>query len=232
MILLRKSSERGHAHHGWLDSYHSFSFADYHDPKFMGFRSLRVINEDRIAGGGGFPSHPHRDMEIITYMVEGRLQHQDSMGNLAIIVPGEVQKMTSGTGVIHSEINASEEESAHLLQIWIMTNKKGAQPGYGQKNFQQELNKTPLVLVTSQEGREGSIQINQDVDLYLGRMDAGTNFDFNLHIDRYAWIQLIKGNLLVNKTAMNPGDGMAISRETKLMLEAKAGCEFLAFDLN
>ena len=232
MIILRKSNERGHANHGWLDSYHSFSFADYYDKNFMGFRSLRVINEDRIAGGGGFPSHPHRDMEIITYMVAGRLEHQDSMGNKAIIKPGEVQRMSAGTGVVHSEANASKDELAHLLQIWIMTNKSGHRPGYGQKDFSAEIKNKSLVLTASLNGRDGSIEINQDVDLYLGRVKTGEATSFEIKNGRHIWVQLIKGELLINDQKLFPGDGAAISEEKQIELQAKSESEFLLFDLN
>lgn len=232
MITLRKSAERGHANHGWLDSYHSFSFANYYDKNFMGFRSLRVINEDRIAGGGGFPSHPHRDMEIITYMIEGRLEHQDSMGNKAIIKPGEVQRMSAGTGVVHSEANASKDELAHLLQIWIMTNKNGHQPGYGQKDFSQEIKNKSLVLTASLSGRDGSIEIHQDVNLYLGRVKTGDTTSYEFKSNRYGWIQMIKGELHINQQKLLPGDGAAISDEKLIELKAINESEFLLFDLN
>ena len=170
MLNVRKSEDRGNADHGWLKSRHTFSFADYHDPKFMGFRSLRVINEDRIDGGTGFGKHGHRDMEIISYVVDGALAHKDSMGNEAIILPGEVQRLTAGTGITHSEHNYKPKDVTHFFQIWIVPKKNGVQPGYGQKNFEKDLNSKNLVLVVSEDGRDGSIKINQDADVYISRL--------------------------------------------------------------
>lgn len=232
MIYLRKSKERGHANHGWLDSYHTFSFADYYDENFMGFRTLRVINEDRIAGGGGFPTHPHRDMEIITYMIEGELEHQDSMGNHEVIRPGEVQRMTAGTGVRHSEKNHSPNKEAHLLQIWIMTRQLGQEPGYGQKNFSKDLESKSLVLTTSMDGRDGSITINQDVDLYMGRLKAQEMFKYSINPGRHLWLQMIKGDVELGDLKIGPGDGIAVSGEKEISLSAKSSTEFLLFDLN
>lgn len=232
MIHIRKSSDRGHANHGWLDSYHTFSFADYHDPDYMGFRNLRVINEDRIAGGGGFPRHPHRDMEIITYMIEGELEHQDSMGNKAVIRPGEVQTMSAGTGVLHSEANHSPTNPAHLLQIWILTNKIGHTPSYGQKNFEEKLKENPLVLATSLDGRDNSIKLNQDVDLYMGKLPPNGSLNFELKNNRYAWLQIVKGDCSLNGQALSPGDGVSVAEEDKLSIQSKTGTEFLLFDLN
>ncbi len=189
MLQIRKSDERGLANHGWLNSRHTFSFADYHDPKFMGFRTLRVINEDRIEGGKGFAKHGHKDMEIISYVVKGALQHEDSMGTKAIIRPGEVQRMTAGTGVMHSEYNAKLNDETHFFQIWIQPKAINAAPGYGQKSFETELNAKKSVLVVSQDGREGSISINQDADMYISRLNKGDDFEFKLRPSRGAWLQ-------------------------------------------
>lgn len=232
MFLLRRSSERGHANHGWLDTYYSFSFADYYDSNFMGFRTLRVINEDRIAGGGGFPPHPHRDMEIITYMVEGELAHEDSMGNREVIRRGEIQRMSAGTGVVHSEFNNSEVHPAHLLQIWIHTDKPGHRPGYEQKNFSAELENHPLVLAVSPDGKEGAVRINQDVRIFLGRMRPVESLTYEIPQGRHAWLQLVKGHLNVGPTQLKAGDGLAVSEEKAMDLTAHAPTEFLLFDLN
>lgn len=232
MISLISSQSRGRAQHGWLDSYHSFSFADYYNPEAMGFRHLRVINEDRIQGGGGFPPHPHRDMEIITYMVEGALEHQDSMGNQAVIRPGEIQHMSAGTGVVHSEFNPSPTELAHLLQIWILPDKTRYTPRYGQKDFSPQLKNNQLVLVASQEGREGSIPIHQDVNLYLAHWKGAVEEKLHLEQGRHVWVQLVKGELHINGEILRSGDAVAISDERELKLVASERAEFLLFDLN
>ena len=231
MKSLRKSNERGMAYHGWLESAHTFSFAGYFDERFMGFRDLRVINEDRIKGGGGFPSHPHRDMEIITYVIEGALKHKDSMGNEATIYPGEVQRMSAGRGVVHSEHNASATDDVHLLQIWINTEKSGNDPSYGQKSFADEIAKKPLTLVVSKNARDGSIEINQDVCLWVGSLKSSVSTELELGEGRHGWVQLIKGQIDVGGTRMNPGDGLAISEERSLPVTAAADSEFLFFDL-
>ncbi len=231
MKYLRKSAERGHANHGWLDSYHTFSFADYHDPRFMGFSVLRVINEDRIAGGTGFPTHPHRDMEIITYIVEGALRHKDTLGTEAVIRPGEVQRMSAGSGIRHSEFNDSKDQPTHLLQIWLLTEKEGLAPGYEQKSFADRLASESLVLVSSRGGREGSVHINQDVNLYAGRFKAGDAREVPLAKGRNAWLQLVRGDLEVLGERLAPGDGLAVSEEERLSLKARAPSEFLLFDL-
>ncbi|MBK9163466.1 MAG: pirin family protein [Acidobacteria bacterium] len=232
MIKIRRSDERGHANHGWLDTYHSFSFADYYDPRFMGFRALRVINEDRIEPGQGFPTHGHRDMEIVTYVIEGELSHRDSMGNGETIRPHEVQRMTAGTGVLHSEYS-SPTDRTHMLQIWLLPEKQNLQPSYEQTYFAPEEKQGKLRLVASRGGDDGSVHINQDVRLYASLLSAGDEVKHELAEGRYAWVQLISGELAVNGEVLKPGDGAAISEEKSLALKANAdGTEFLLFDLN
>ena len=232
MIKIRRSDERGHANHGWLDSRFSFSFADYYDPRFMGFRSLRVINEDHIEPAQGFPTHGHRDMEIITYVIDGELSHRDSMGNGETIRPHEVQRMTAGTGVLHSEYS-SPTDRTHLLQIWILPEKQNLQPGYEQKLFAAEEKQGKLRLVASRGGDDGSVHINQDVNLYASLLSQGEEVTHTLAENRHAWLQLISGSLTVNGEQLNTGDGAAISNETELKLKAGDDkTEFLLFDLN
>ena len=231
MIQLRKSNERGHAEHGWLDSYHTFSFADYYDPEHTHFRSLRVINEDYVAPEMGFSMHPHRDMEIITYVVSGELRHRDSMGNTAVMRAGDVQRISAGTGILHSEMNDSAKEPVHLLQIWIMPDHKGAKPGYAEKSF-AKAETGRLHLVVSKTGREGSISINQDADLFLGKLQKGDSAKHPIAEGRHAWVQLVKGELDVNGTRLTPGDAVAISKTDSLTLAAIKLSDFLVFDLN
>lgn len=232
MINIRRSGERGHANHGWLDTYHSFSFADYYDPKHMGFRALRVINEDFIEPAQGFPTHGHRDMEIVTYVIEGELSHRDSMGNGETIRPHEVQRMTAGTGVLHSEYS-SPTDKTHMLQIWLLPEKKNLQPSYEQTYFAPEEKQGKLRLVASRGGDDGSVHINQDVRLYASLLSAGDEVKHELAEGRYAWVQLISGELAINGETLTPGDGAAVSEETLLKFKANAdGTEFLLFDLN
>ena len=232
MINIRRSNERGHANHGWLDTRFSFSFADYYDPQFMGFRNLRVINEDFIEPAQGFPKHGHRDMEIITYMISGELSHRDSMGNGETIHPNEVQRMTAGTGVLHSEYS-SPTDRTHLLQIWILPEKKNLQPGYEQKLFPSEDKQGKLKLIASRGGDDGSVHINQDVKLYAAVLNETDEVSYTLADGRHAWIQLISGSLDVNGETLNAGDGAAISDESTLSIKSLAdGSEFLLFDLN
>lgn len=232
MINIRRSNERGHANHGWLDSNFTFSFADYYDPKFMGFRDLRVINEDFIEPGQGFPKHGHRDMEIITYVISGELSHQDSMGNGETIRPHEVQRMTAGTGILHSEYS-SPTDKTHLLQIWILPEKKNLQPGYEQKMFAPDEKQGKLRLVASRGGDDGSVTINQDVSLYASVLGRNEAVSYNLSDGRHAWIQVIGGSLDVNGKTLNAGDGAAISEESAMKLKAlDDNTEFLLFDLN
>jgi redox-sensitive bicupin YhaK (pirin superfamily) len=231
MMSLRKSADRGHANHGWLDSHFTFSFADYHDPRHMGFRSLRVINDDIVSSGGGFGMHPHRDMEIITVVLQGALEHKDSMGNGSIIRPGSVQYMAAGTGVMHSEFNPSPDEPVHLLQIWILPDHKGAKPNYAEKSFAQAPS-GKLNLVVSKTGREGSIAINQDADLFVGKFAGGESVSHKLRPGRHAWLHVAEGRLTLNGQTLNAGDGVAITDENELKISAAQPAQVLLFDLN
>ena len=231
MIILRKSEERGHANHGWLDSYHTFSFANYYDPDYMGFGNLRVINEDRVEPKRGFGTHPHRDMEIITYVLEGALEHKDSIGNGSIIRPGDVQKMSAGTGILHSEYNPSESEPVHLLQIWIMPNQRNLPPSYEQKKFSEAEKRNHLRLIASPDGRENSVTVYQDVNLYATVLDAGKNVSHELKGGREVWLQVVRGEVQLNGIVLGAGDAAAIVDETYLKIEAKTASELLLFDL-
>lgn len=233
MIQPRKSSERGRADHGWLKSFHTFSFADYYDPDFMGYRVLRVINEDYIARGEGFPMHPHRDMEIVTYVTEGALEHRDTLGSSSVIRPGEVQYMCAGTGVRHSEFNHSKSDTTHLLQIWIVPDKGGYPPSYAQKDFSKQLGTGELTLVVSNDGRDGSIAIHQRVDLYAGRFKAGHRATVQLRNSTggHGWIQIVTGSLKIADRTLGAGDGAAVAAEREITLESQAATEFLLFDL-
>lgn len=231
MLQLRKSQDRGIANHGWLKSKHTFSFADYYNPEHMGFRSLRVINEDRIEGGTGFGAHPHRDMEIISYVVKGALKHEDSMGTKAIIKPGEVQRMSAGTGVVHSEYNAQPTDETHFFQIWITPKTRGGTPGYGQKSFENDLNSKKLVLVMSPDGRDGSIDIKQDADMYISRLKTGDDLEFKVRESRGVWIQVVKGNLTINEKSLTIGDALSFQDEETLKIKANEDSEIILFDL-
>jgi redox-sensitive bicupin YhaK (pirin superfamily) len=232
MIRLRKSEERGKANHGWLDTRFTFSFDQYYDPDHMGFRTLRVINDDKVAASAGFPMHPHRDMEIITYMLGGTLAHKDSMGNTAQIEAGEVQRMTAGRGITHSEFNPSHEETASLLQIWITPRERGLTPGYDQKYFAPEAKTGKLKLVVSGDGRDGSMKIEQEVDLYASILPASGEVSHQIKPERFAWLQVARGSVTLNGTPMNHGDGAAINAESSLQIKATEEAEFLLFDLN
>jgi len=231
MINIRKSEDRGHANHGWLDTHFTFSFADYYDPKHVHFRTLRVMNDDRVAGGGGFPTHPHRDMEIVTYVLEGALQHRDSMGNGSVIKPGDVQYMSAGTGVRHSEFNASETEPVHLYQIWMFPDKEGHKPTYDQKNFSEAEKRGNLRLVASPDGRDGSVKIRQDNELYATLLTDGDTVNHELKPDRHAYVQVARGNVKLNGTKLEEGDGAAISNEKAVELTGVNSAEVLLFDL-
>ena len=231
MIKIRRSKERGHANHGWLDTHYTFSFSDYYDPRFMGFRDLRVINEDFIEPDQGFPKHGHRDMEIITYMISGELSHRDSMGNGETIRPSEVQRMTAGTGVLHSEFS-SPTDRTHLLQIWILPEKIRLEPGYEQKAFPAEEKAGQLRLVASRGGDDGSVHINQDVKVYASILSEGKAVTQDLAPGRHAWVQVISGAVDLNGHTLEAGDGAAVSEETRLKLTAHEDqTEFLLFDL-
>jgi redox-sensitive bicupin YhaK (pirin superfamily) len=231
MMKIRTANERGHANHGWLDTYHTFSFADYYDPQWVGYRSLRVINDDLVMPGMGFGTHPHRDMEIITYILSGSLQHKDSMGNGRVIRPGEVQYMSAGTGVQHSEFNPSKDEAVHLLQIWIQPDQKGVKPGYAEKSFKDATPGT-LNLVTSKTGRDGSIAIHQDADLWLAKLDAGNRLTHNLAAGRHAWLHVAEGEVSLNGKRLEAGDAAAVTTETTLDLTGEKPAQVLLFDLN
>jgi len=231
MIHIRKSEDRGHSDLGWLQSKYTFSFADYHDAAHMHFGPLRVINEDYIASGQGFGEHGHRDMEIISYVVEGALQHKDSMGNVAIIKPGEVQRMSAGTGVQHSEMNPLKDSVTHLLQIWIIPEEKGITPSYGQKNFEDNFGCSELILVASQRGRNGSVTLNQDVDMYVAKAQSEGEKHHKTDPHRHLWVQVIKGNVQVDDTQLNPGDGAGIKKVDAITLKWRKGSEFILFDM-
>jgi redox-sensitive bicupin YhaK (pirin superfamily) len=231
MISIRKSNERGHADHGWLDTRFSFSFADYFDPKHVHFRTLRVMNDDRVAGGGGFPMHPHSDMEIVTYVLEGALEHRDSMGNGSVIATGDIQYMSAGTGVTHSEFNASETKPVHLYQIWMFPAEKGQKPTYDQKNFSEAEKRGKLRLIASTDGRDGSVRIRQDNELYATVLGAGESVKHMLKPERHAYVQVARGSVTLNGTALETGDGAAISAEKVVELTGVKDAEVLLFDL-
>lgn len=231
MLKVRKSNERGHAEHGWLNSYHTFSFASYYDPQQMGFSDLRVINEDRIEGGTGFGTHGHQDMEIISYVIDGALEHRDSMGNSTIIRPGEVQIMSAGTGIRHSEMNHLPEQETHFLQIWVMPNRKGLTPSYGQKSFEPQLQKNKPVLVLSPDGRDESLKIHQDVLMYACQSQDPGEFVLKTAKERHVWVQVLSEGVEVNGTPLENGDGVALNDVDQIQLQWKSGGHFLVFDL-
>ena len=231
MIVKRPAAERGHFDHGWLDSHHSFSFADYYDPAHMGFGPLRVINEDRVAPGKGFGQHGHRDMEIISYVLEGGLSHRDSMGNGSVIRPGDVQRMSAGTGVTHSEFNASNDELVHFLQIWLLPARPGGKPGYEQKAFPEEERKGKLRLVASPDGRDGSVTVHQDVELHAGLLCAGGTLRHTLTPGRHAWVHVARGQIEIGGEQLEAGDAAAVSDARGLDLAGSDGSEVLLFDL-
>ena len=231
MITIRPGNQRGGGDYGWLNTRHTFSFDQYYDPKWMGFRSLRVINEDFVAPGQGFPMHPHRDMEIITYVLEGALEHNDSMGNGSTIRPGDGQRMSAGSGVRHSEVNSSSEDAVHLLQIWIMPEKRGIEPSYEQKSFPEEEKKGKLRLIASHHAKDGSVKIHQDAKLFVSLLEPEQEVQHALAKDRHVWIQVAKGAIELNGNKLSQGDGAAVSDETKLTLKGTTNAEVLLFDL-
>lgn len=231
MIKVRRANERGHADHGWLNSYHTFSFANYYDPQHVGFRALRVINEDRVQGGKGFGTHPHQDFEIISYVISGALKHQDSMGHAAVMKAGDVQRISAGTGIAHSEFNNSPTEPVHFLQIWLLPSRKGFPPSYAQQSFVNAPTDT-LTLVCSPDGGNKSIKINQDVDLFIGKLAAKGKIIHPMREQRHAWVQLIEGDLDLNGKKLSPGDGASLDDENEIQFESAKGAHFLLFDLN
>ncbi|MDH4110191.1 MAG: pirin family protein [Gammaproteobacteria bacterium] len=231
MITVRKAADRGAASIGWLDSRHSFSFGSYYNPAHMGFGSLRVINDDRVQPSEGFGEHGHRDMEILSYVVAGALEHRDSMGNGSVIRPGDVQRMSAGTGIRHSEYNHSDSDVVHFLQIWIVPERTGLRPGYEQKHYADEEKRGRLLLVASGDGRDGSLTIHQDADMYASVVDAGMQLVHELAPGRKAWIQVVSGSVEVDGTRLDAGDGAAIEDLDRLGFAASGECEFLLFDL-
>lgn len=232
MLTLRSANDRGRANFGWLDSRHTFSFGEYHDPAHMGFGPLRVINDDRVAGGGGFPTHPHRDMEIVSYVLSGALAHKDSIGTGSVIKPGDVQRMSAGTGIAHSEFNASTTDPVHFLQIWFIPEKRGLAPGYEQKNFDAESKRDQLRLVASPEGRDGSVTIRTDAALYVSLLGEGAKVSHGIAAGRGAWLQVARGSVAVGDVTLAEGDGLQVTDETQIEIVGKAAeSEILLFDL-
>jgi redox-sensitive bicupin YhaK (pirin superfamily) len=230
-MLIRRSHERGHARHGWLDSHHTFSFADYYDPRHMGFGALRVINEDRVAAGEGFPTHGHRDMEILSYVLAGGLEHRDSMGNGSVLRPGHVQRMSAGTGVRHSEFNASKTDPVHFLQIWIEPASRGIKPGYEERIYSEAERQDTLRLIASRDGRDGSVQVHQDLDLFATLLAPGAQVQHTLPPCRRAWVHVARGEVTLNGERLTAGDAAAITEAGPLALTGAADSEVLLFDL-
>lgn len=231
MIEVRRADERGHGQHGWLDTRHTFSFADYHDPEFMGFGPLRVINEDRVVPGRGFGTHGHRDMEIVTYVLDGALEHRDSLGTGSVIRPGDVQRMSAGTGVEHSEFNASESEPVHFLQIWIIPDHRGGPPSYEQKTFGEEEKRDRLRLIGSRDGRDGSVTIDCDIDVYAALLGEDRIIEYWPAEGRRAWLQVARGSVRVDGEPLEAGDGVAMVEESRIKVRALAASEILLFDM-
>jgi redox-sensitive bicupin YhaK (pirin superfamily) len=231
MIRIRKAKERGHFDHGWLNTFHTFSFGDYQDAEYMGFRSLRVMNEDWVQPGQGFGTHPHHDMEIVTYVLQGALEHKDSMGNGSVLLAGEFQRMSAGTGITHSEFNPSDTEPVHLYQIWLYPQRKGIQPSYEQKAFDADERNNRLRLVASREGRNGSLVINQDADVFLSTLERGAEVSYELRASRHAWLQVLRGSVSLNGRRLGESDGAAVSDERQLNIMADEPAEIMLFDL-
>jgi len=232
MIQIRRAEERGHADHGWLDARHTFSFAGYHDPAHLGFRSLRVMNEDRVQPGQGFGTHPHRDMEIVTYVLEGALEHKDSMGNGEVLKPGEFQRMSAGSGITHSEFNPSQTEPVHLYQIWLLPERKGIEPSYEQKRFDDGGMTNQLRLVAAPDAVDGSLKIHQDVRIYLAKLDERQEVNHELAPGRHAWLQVLRGAVSVNGLNLKSSDGAGIRGEGELQIVSDSQSELMLFDLN
>ncbi len=232
MLTRRPASERGHADHGWLKTYHTFSFANYYDPRHMGFRALRVINDDIVEADQGFGTHGHKDMEIVTYVLDGALEHKDSMGTGSVLAPGDVQRMSAGRGVTHSEFNHSSSERLRLLQIWILPEEQGIEPGYQEKHFPRDDKLNRLRLIASPDEAEGSLKIHQDARIYAAILEDGKTLEHTLEPGRHAWLQVARGRLKVGDQELIEGDGLAVSEETKLVLEGVDSAEFLLFDLD
>lgn len=231
MITIRRAEERGLSNLGWLDSRHTFSFSDYYDPKHMGFRTLRVINDDRVSPASGFGTHPHKDMEIVSYVLDGALEHKDSMGNGSVIRPGDVQRMSAGTGVTHSEWNHSKTDTVRFLQIWILPDRRGIAPGYEQKHFETVDLSNRLRLVASRDGKDGSLTVHQDASLYVARLEDGASVGLDLAPGRHAWVQVARGSVTLNGATLVEGDGAAATEEARLDLRASGNAEVLVFDL-
>ena len=232
MLAIRHAAERGHANHGWLDSYHTFSFGSYYDPEHMGFSNLRVINDDTVSPGGGFATHGHNDMEIISYVLEGALAHEDSMGNGSVIRPGDVQRMSAGTGVTHSEFNASSDDPVHFLQIWILPERTGLEPSYEQTTFSDDEKRGRLRLIGSRDGRDGSVTIHQDVELYASRLGKGESISHDLAVNRKGWIHVVNGAVVLNGKRLQTGDGAAIEGPATIDLTGDSDLELLLFDMD
>ena len=231
MITIRPARERGHVDHGWLDTYHSFSFANYHDPAQMGFRALRVLNDDTVAPGRGFGTHRHEEMEIVSYVLEGAMEHRDSTGAGSVLRPGDVQRMSAGTGVTHSEFNHSDSEPLHFVQIWLLPGQAGLDPGYEEKHFGEEEKRGRLRLIVSPDGRDGSLMIHQDASIYDTIVDYGDRLEHKLDPGRHAWVQVMRGNVVLNDLDLVRGDGVAVSDEPAITLEGRGESELLLFDL-
>ncbi len=231
MFRIRKAVDRGHADHGWLDTHHSFSFAGYYDPAHMGFRALRVMNEDRVAAGQGFGTHAHRDMEIVSYVLAGALEHRDSMGNGEVLRPGEFQRISAGTGITHSEFNPSNQEPTHFYQIWLLPEREGITPSYEQKAFDPAGRRNRWQLVASRQGDDGSLQIHQDARIYLADLDAGGQLNYTLSVGRHVWVQVLRGSVRIGEAELGPGDGVALSEEPGLSVTAVGDSEVMLFDL-
>jgi redox-sensitive bicupin YhaK (pirin superfamily) len=231
MFTIRRAEDRGHANHGWLDTYHTFSFASYRDPKHTHFRALRVMNEDWVAPGQGFGTHPHDNMEIVTYVLEGALEHRDSMGNGEVLRPGEFQRMSAGTGITHSEFNPSPDEPVHLYQIWLFPEKRGIEPSYEQKSFPLAERHNRLRLVASRDAADGSLLIHQDARIFLATINEHAQVSHNLADSRHAWLQVLRGNVSVNGHDLKAGDGAAVSDKTQLTIQAQSNAEIMLFDL-